>query len=226
VTEQIPSLEIVHSADVATISFGSPILSRAVLAELGDALRSLADHPTPPPVVLCSAHPTIFLAGAHLGEIAELDHSSCVAYARLGRSTVAALGSHPAPTVAAVGGSCSGGGFDLVMACDAIVAAPDAVFSHPGIRRGLVTGWGGTESISHAAGGVATRRALLEATGLESGELFDLGAIRSVAADPVREARDIAVRLARLDPSRLAVWRRLRGPNFVDRFRAFVVEKS
>jgi enoyl-CoA hydratase/carnithine racemase len=37
---------------------------------------------------------------------------------------------------------CTGGGFDLALACDRIVAADTATFSHPGVRRGLVTGWG------------------------------------------------------------------------------------
>jgi enoyl-CoA hydratase/carnithine racemase len=112
------------------------------------------------------------------------------------------------------------------MAADTIVASPNAVFSHPGIRRGLVTGWGGTESIARALGGAATRRALLEASSLEAPLLERLGAVRCLAADPAAEARRAADEMARLDPRRVAVWRHLRGSNFVDRFRAFVVEKS
>jgi enoyl-CoA hydratase/carnithine racemase len=175
------NLSIDHDGAVATISFDRPILTKDVLSELTETLADLAASDAPPPMVLASAHPTIFLAGAHLGEIAELDPQSCIAYARLGRSAAAALGSHPAPTVAAVAGSCSGGGFDLAMACDTIIASPKAVFSHPGIRRGLVTGWGGTSSIACAIGTEPTRTALLEATGLEAAHLVDLGAIRKIA---------------------------------------------
>lgn len=211
---------------ITAVTFHRPILTRTMLTELGGVLEELAARDRPSPIVLASAHPTIFLAGAHLGEIAELDAQSCVPYARLGRSVIAALGDHPAPVVAAVGGSCSGGGFDLVMAADAIVASPNAVFSHPGIRRGLITGWGGTGSIARALGGATTRRALLEASELDAAHLERLGAIRRLAADPVAEARRTADEMARLGPRRLALWRHLRGSNFVDRFRAFVVEKS
>lgn len=219
-------LSLRDDGGITTITFERPILTRAVLTELGRVLDELAARDRTSPIVLASAHPTIFLAGAHLAEIAELDAHSCVPYARLGRSVVAALGGHPAPVVAAVGGSCSGGGFDLVMAADTIVASPSAVFSHPGIHRGLVTGWGGTGSIARALGGATTRRALLEASELDAAHLERLGAIRCLAADPAAEARRAADEMARLDPRRLALWRHLRGSNFVDRFRAFVVEKS
>lgn len=220
------NLALRDGGGITAITFHRPILTRSVLTELGRVLDKLAARDRPSPIVLSSAHPTIFLAGAHLAEIAELDARSCIPYARLGRSVVAALGGHPAPVVAAVDGSCSGGGFDLVMAADSVVASPTAVFSHPGIRRGLVTGWGGTESIARSLGVAATRRALLEASDLEARDLERIGAIRCLAADPAAEARRAALEMARLDPRRLALWRHLRGSNFVDRFRAFVVEKS
>jgi len=220
------NLSIDHDGEVATISFDRPILTKETLIELAEALDEMAQNHTPEPIVLVSAHPTIFLAGAHLGEIADLDSECCIAYARLGRSVAAALGRHPAPVVAAIGGSCSGGGFDLVMAADTIVASPDAVFSHPGILRGLVTGWGGTESIAHSIGDAPTRRALLEAKEFDAAQLAVLGAIRSIVSDPPAAARLLALEMTHLDPSRIAIWRHLRGSNFVDRFRAFVVEKS
>jgi enoyl-CoA hydratase len=219
-------LSIRNDGGITSITFNRPILTRAMLRELGGILSDLARLDQPLPIVLASAHPTIFLAGAHLAEIAGLDAHSCVAYARLGRSVIAALASHPAPVVAAVDGSCSGGGFDLVMAADTIVASPRAVFCHPGVRRGLVTGWGGTESIARTIGGPSTRRTLLEARDLHAADLERFGAVRRLVSDPAAEARRTALEIACLDPRRIALWRHLRGSNFVDRFRAFVVEKS
>ncbi|MEE4272595.1 MAG: enoyl-CoA hydratase/isomerase family protein [Thermoanaerobaculales bacterium] len=210
---------------VATLHLGSPILTRHVLSVLIEAFEDLGGQTQPLPVVLASEHPTIFLAGAHLGEIAELDRSSCLPYARLGRSVAEALGSHPAPVVAAVHGSCSGGGFDLVMACDAVVAGPHASFNHPGVLRGLITGWGGTGRLEGPLGSTALRRTLLEGSALDGDALRRLGAVRTVAEDPRRAARSSALKLAGLHPSRLTLWRRFRDSDFVDRFRAFVVEK-
>ena len=84
------NLSILDDGGVTAITFNRPILTRAVLTELGRVLTVLAARDRPSPIVLASAHPTIFLAGAHLAEIAELDGHSCISYARLGRSVVAA----------------------------------------------------------------------------------------------------------------------------------------
>lgn len=222
----MPAVELTRDRRTATATLSSPILARHVLHELADALRLLAAEPRPVPVVLASAHPTIFLAGADLSEIAELDPISCVPYSELGRSVARRLASHPAPVVAAVHGSCSGGGFDLVLACDWVVASPAASFSHPGVFRGLVTGWGGTVGVELALGGAQARRALLEGAPLDAAAARDLGVIQEIAEHPRARARAGALRIADLDPSRLASWRLLRGPSFVDRFRIFMVEKS
>jgi enoyl-CoA hydratase/carnithine racemase len=221
-----PSLSLIRNEETTTVVLKSPILSRRVLGELAEALDELELEACPRPLVLASAHPTIFLAGAHLGEIAGLDQRSCIAYAELGRSIANRLASHSSAVVAAVHGSCSGGGFDLTMACDAVIASPGATFSHPGVRRGLVTGWGGSTSLDGVLGSPVLRRALLEGSELDAAVMKELGAVHSIASDPRAQARATARGLSLLHPSRLASWRLLRSSTFVDRFRAFVVEKS
>ncbi len=221
-----PSLSLIRNEETTTVVLESPILSRRMLGEIAAALDELALEASGRPLVLASAHPTIFLAGADLGEIAELDQRSCIAYAGLGRSIAARLASHPAAVVAAVHGSCSGGGFDLTMACDAVIASPGATFSHPGVRRGLVTGWGGSTGLDGVLGSPFLRRALIEGSELDAAAMKELGAVHSIASDPRAQAHATARRMSVLHPSRLASWRLLRSSTFVDRFRAFVVEKS
>ena len=220
------TLSTCRDHDIATVTLATPVLSRQALVELGETFDALAAKIPAPAAVLASAHPTIYLAGAHLSEISELDADSCVAYARIGRALADRIREHPAPVVAAVHGSCSGGGFDLVMACDAIVASPAATFSHPGVRRGLVTGWGGTRRLAGRLGPGVMRRVFLEGRALDAAAMAALGAVREIADDPAPAARSAARELASLHPSRLSAWRLLRGPGFVDRFRAFVVKKS
>jgi len=222
----VSALSLIRHEGVVTILLESPILERKILSELSEILDAFDGESPPPPLVLASNHQTIFLAGAHLGEIAELDPQSCVDYARCGRGVANRLSSHPAPVVAAVHGSCSGGGFDLAIACDAVVASAGATFSHPGAFRGLVTGWGGTSRLPAAMGESMTRRALLEGTELDAADLKEMGVVHAIVDNPQVEAHSIALGLCRLHPSRLPLWRHFRGPSFVDRFRAFVVEKS
>jgi enoyl-CoA hydratase/carnithine racemase len=210
---------------VTVLEFASPILSLDVLDGLSLTLETLAAENAPVPLVLCSAHPSVFLAGAHLAEIANLDASSSGPYARRGRRAIRNLEKHPAPTVAAINGSCSGGGFDLVLACDALIAGPGARFSHPGIRRGLVTGWSGTTRLPSALGSATARAALLETRELDPVFLSFHGAIHQTGEDPLATATEKALQMASLDPSRCRLWRALRGPGFIDRFHAFVVHK-
>jgi len=210
---------------VTVLEFASPILSLDVLDRLSSTLVALAAEKAHDPLVLCSAHPSVFLAGAHLAEIANLDASSSGPYAQRGRSAIRHLENHPAPTIAAINGSCSGGGFDLVLACDALIAGPDARFSHPGIRRGLVTGWSGTTHLPSTLGSATARAALLETRELDPVSLSIHGAILRTADDPRATAIASARQMASLDPARCRLWRALRGPGFIDRFHAFVVHK-
>ena len=210
---------------VTVLEFTSPFLSLDVLDGFSAALEALAADNVHDPLVLCSAHPRVFLAGAHLAEIANLDASSSGPYAQRGRRAIRNLEKHTAPTVAAINGSCSGGGFDLVLACDALVAGPGARLSHPGIRRGLVTGWTGTTSLPSALGSAIARAVLLETRQLDPLTLSNHGAVLSSAEDPVAAAIETARRMASLDPVRWRLWRTLRGPGFIDRFHAFVVHK-
>jgi len=210
---------------VTVLEFSSPILSLELLDGFSSTLESLATEKGPDPLVLCSVHPNVFLAGAHLAEIANLDASSSGPYARRGRRAIRDLEKHPAPTVAAINGSCSGGGFDLVLACDALITGPQASFSHPGIRRGLVTGWSGTTRLPSALGSTTARAALLETREIDPVSFSFHGAILLTAEDPLIAATEKARQLASLDPEKCHLWRGLRGPGFIDRFHASVVHK-
>ena len=114
----------------------------------------------------------------------------------------------------------------MVLACDTVAASPTATFRHPGVLRGLVTGWGGTASLPHALGRPTALRVFLEGHEVNAAVMKTAGVVTALTDDPPNRAAELALRLHRLHPSRLPLWRLLRGPTFVDRFRAVVVEKS
>jgi len=206
---------------VVAVSLTAPILSRRRLEALGAALSGLAGDPRP--VVLCGDHPRIFLAGADLAEIASLTTASATPYAALGRSVLERIRVHPRPVVAAVHGPCTGGGFDLVLACDGIVAGPRARFAHPGVRRGLVTGWGGTARLPAVASGAASAVAMVAARELAPRDIgtYLIEAFNHDELAPIAAAA--ARRLAAIDGRRLKLWRELRASRPIDSLRASVV---
>ena len=224
-TNGIDAVEIDRQRGVTVLSFSSPVLSLEVLDKLCSTLEALAAKRPNRPLVLRSTHPSVFLAGAHLAEIANLDASSSGPYAQRGRRAIRRIEDFPAPTVAAVDGSCAGGGFDLVLACDALIAGPGARFRHPGIRRGLVTGWSGTTRLPSELGHANANATLLETRELDRASFSNRGAVLPAAEDTLANAIETARRLASLDPARWHLWRALRGPRFIDRFHASVVNK-
>lgn len=208
--------------DLVELTFDEVILSRSLLADLAAALDEVAETAAGSPLVIGSRHPTVFLAGAHLGEIADLDGIRSAGYGHDGRAVLARLRRHPAATVAAVHGTCAGGGFDLVLECDQVVASPTASFRHPGVYRGLVTGWGGSVTLPVVAGAASTP-VMIAGREISAPQAVALGIASSIDSDPRSAARRLARRLASLHPDRLAAWRCLQTGNFVDTFRATVV---
>jgi enoyl-CoA hydratase/carnithine racemase len=218
----VPEPEIRHHEGVRELVLVSPILSREHLRSLADCLdREAAEGDTP--LIISSAHPRIFLAGAHLAEIAALDALTSLEYARFGRQVLERIENFPGAVVAAVDGPCTGGGFDLALSCDLIVAGPSASFSHPGVRRGLVTGWGGTETLPGLIGEPRAKTALLEGSSLDEASLQRLGIHRAHAREVRETAAEEARRMASIHPSRLRLLRVLKRGRFIDRFRVFVV---
>ncbi len=207
--------------DTLVVSFERPLLTETTLKAATDAIAGTgAGHRA---VVIASDHPRIFLAGAHLGEIAALDQRSSSTYSRLGRRLMKTVATLPIPVVAAVHGACAGGGLDLVMACDWIAAGSDARFGHPGVRRGLITGWSGTTLLQRRLGGRRAIALLAASVMLPANAALDAGLVDEFAEEAVPAALERAEFLARLSPRRLQAWRRARSGEFVDIFGANVV---
>lgn len=206
---------------VVAVALTAPILSRQRLEALLAAFCGLAVDPRP--VLLLGDHPRIFLAGADLAEIASLTAEDAAPYAALGRAVLERIRSHPRPVVAAVHGPCNGGGFDLALACDGIVAGPDARFVHPGVRRGLVTGWGGTARLSAVASDAVCALAMVAARELAAEDIgtYLIQALNDEQLASVATAT--ARRLAAIDGRRLKIWRELRASGAIDSLRASVV---
>jgi cyclohexa-1,5-dienecarbonyl-CoA hydratase len=121
---------------IARVTLDQPplnILTRALLAELRQALRHLADQRDLRVVVLAGAGKH-FSAGADVAE-----HMPPVFRELIPEfvETVLAIGDFPLPVIAAVQGRCLGGGFELVSAADLILASEDATFGHPEIKLGV-----------------------------------------------------------------------------------------
>jgi enoyl-CoA hydratase len=169
---------------------------------LVDALARLVDEfedGTAKILVLSSAVPGFFAAGADIKHVAALDTEGFADYRDAARAPFERLASCcRRPSIAVIEGRALGGGVELAMACTLRFASPEARLSFPEVKLGLIPGGGGTQRLPHLVG---RGRALeLMLTGREVGgeEAERIGLVdRLLGGDPVGEALEIARRMAR-----------------------------
>ena len=125
-------------------------LNTTMLAELGDAIRAAGENDKVRAIVLTGSEKA-FAAGADVAEMAEksfVDAYLSDLYSREARDILNCR----KPIIAAVAGYALGGGFELAMLCDFIIAADNAKFGQPEINLGIIAGLGGTQRLTHLVG--------------------------------------------------------------------------
>ncbi len=131
-------------------------LGQAVLGELERAVRELADRTDLRGLILRSGKPGMFIAGADLKELgsARPDPDLARKQVKRGLDIIAAFEKLPYPTVAAIDGSCMGGGLELVLGFDYRLASnnPKTELGFPEVKIGLFPGWGGTQRLMRLIG--------------------------------------------------------------------------
>lgn len=138
-------------------------LSTALLQDLFALLQNWQKDP-PKLLIITSSQGAVFSVGADLWELRGMNEEQARQFSRLGQGVMELLESLPCPVWALVDGPCYGGAFDLVLACRHIQASARARFCHPGVRRGILTGFGGTVRLVERLG--LARATMLLATGM------------------------------------------------------------
>ena len=208
-------------------------LSEAVIAELDRVLeaveRALAGDAPPAGLVIGSAKEASFVVGADIREFDGFDSAEAVAAKiREGHAVFSRLENLPCRTVAAVHGFCLGGGLELALACDTLVAldVDETRLGFPEVRLGIFPGLGGTTRLTERLGGLAAMELMLTGRLLrakaarkagivdelvpESGSLH-WSARRAVLGGRKRHAPSRTAALTNHQPARAALARVLRS---------------
>lgn len=175
-------------------------LSFDLLDDLVAALQSLDADPSCRAVVITGSGTRAFAAGADIRELAPQTSASLHAGGRFGVwDRLAKIG---LPLIAAVRGFALGGGFELAMACDMIVAAEDASFGQPEIKIGVMPGAGGTQRLTRAVGKARAMGLILTGRTMSAAEAATFGVVTTVvpAEATVDAALELAGRIAAMPP--------------------------
>jgi enoyl-CoA hydratase len=184
-------------------------LSFALLADLVAALEALDAADDVRAIVLTGAGDRAFAAGADIKEMADATPESLAAGGDFDRWDE--LRAIRKPIVAAVRGFALGGGCELAMTCDLIVAGDDAQFGQPEIRIGVMPGAGGTQRLTRAIGKARAMELILTGRSIDAREAERLGLVtRVVPAEATLEsALALAAEIAAMPPVAVAAAKRV-----------------
>jgi enoyl-CoA hydratase/carnithine racemase len=183
---------------VAEIVLDRPEALNAVSTELARQLRAAcvtaASDPGVRAVVLSSAVPKAFCVGADLKERNRLTDAELRAQRPVTRAAYRSVIDLPIPAIAAVHGFALGGGFELALSCDLLVADPSAVLGLPEVSVGVIPGGGGTQLLARRVGWARAADLIFTARRVDAAAAAELGLVDRTA-EPGQD-RAVAIALA------------------------------
>jgi enoyl-CoA hydratase len=188
---------------VALLRFNRPkqlnALNGQVMDELCSALEAL-DRDDEIRVLVVTGNERAFAAGADIGEMAEASPIDMLRTNRIAQwDRVRRIGK---PVIAAVAGWCLGGGCELAMALDLIVAAESARFGQPEINIGVIPGAGGTQRLTRAVGKNVAMEMILTGEPIDARQAHRLGLVARVVPNElvIEDALALAAKIATKSP--------------------------
>jgi enoyl-CoA hydratase len=174
-------------------------LNRQMMLEIGMALRGYDEDPGIGAIVI-TGDVLAFAAGADIKEMVEASSVQMLASDTIGLwDQVAEV---KKPVLAAVSGWCLGGGNELAMACDMIIASESATFGQPEINIGVIPGAGGTQRLTRALGKGLAMEMVLNNRHLSAAEALHHGLVNKVVPDELylEETLKLAAEIATRAP--------------------------
>jgi enoyl-CoA hydratase len=201
--EQFVLIERDEARRVALLRFNRPkqlnALNGEVMDELCGALEAL-DRDDAIRVMVVTGNERAFAAGADIGEMASASPIDMLRGNRIAQwDRVRRIGK---PVIAAVAGWCLGGGCELAMTLDLIVAAESARFGQPEINLGVIPGAGGTQRLPRAVGKSTAMEMILTGEPIDAREAHRLGLVSRVVPNEllVEDALALAAKIATRSP--------------------------
>lgn len=201
------------ASGVVEVALRHPPANEIGLAMLDDLERLAAALPAleskASALIIHSDEKAGFSAGADLRELYEQARKMEASAAAKGvrefleriHAALNRLDTSPLTTIAAVHGVCFGGGFELALACDLIIADKMARFCFPELRLGLIPGFGGIPRLKRDIGNAVARDLLLTGRSINATKALSVGLVSQVAAEgeALRLARATAAQTTKFD---------------------------
>lgn len=178
-------------------------LGRQMLAELSTAVKTtLPSDPTLRAVILTSSVERVFCAGADLKERKTMSQIEAGLFVSSLRSTFSDVANLPLPVIASVEGAALGGGLEIALCCDFLVAGSSATFGLPETSLAIIPGAGGTQRLPRRIGAARAKELIFTGRKVSAAEAMDYGLAQHVVKEggAFEKAWEIALLIARNGP--------------------------
>ena len=193
----LPMVRLEKEGHVATLVADRPealnALTPKVLQAFAKHARAAFDDPQIRVLVVTGEGQKAFIAGADIKEMATKSVADARRFTQLGQDAIRVLELGNKPVIAAVNGFAFGGGLELALACDIILAADKAVFGLPEVTLGIHPGFGGTQRLPRLVGPQRAKELIYTGRRFDANEAKQMGLVLEVVPQAQLMARATAL---------------------------------
>jgi len=191
------NIKVENKDGIAVVTLSRPkalnALNVETLGELVAVFEDLADDVEVGGVILTGEGEKAFVAGADITEMIEMDVREAHDFSALGQETLSMIESIGKPVIAAVNGFALGGGLEIAMCCDIILASEKARFGQPEVKLGVLPGFGGTQRLVRRVGAHLAKEIIFSGQQFDAQRALAIGLVNAV--HPPEQLMDAAIKM-------------------------------
>jgi len=174
-------IDIEIDDQIALITIDNPPMNavcKEMLDELDSGLEEIHDEDVR--IVIVTGEGNAFVAGADIKEMKDMDPKEAREFSRRGQKIFNKLQDLSLPVIGAVNGYALGGGLELALSCDLIVASEEALFGQPEVGLGIIPGFGGTYKLEDSIGEARAKELIFTGRKIDAERAREWGLVNRV----------------------------------------------
>lgn len=177
-------------------------LNAQVINELDMVFDAINSDASIRSVILTGEGDKAFVAGADIKEMKDHGADEALAMSKFGQAVFSKIEKCRKPVIAAVNGFALGGGFELALSCDFILASENSKFGLPEVNLGLIPGYGGTQRLARNIGVQKAKRLIFSGEMLDANTAYQWGIVTEVLPQDelIGKANKLATKISRQAP--------------------------
>jgi enoyl-CoA hydratase len=169
-------------------------LNSETLSDLKTAVKAMGEDPEVSVIIITGTGEKAFVAGADIKEMQDMTPLEARTFMHFGQRVFSDIDNSPKPVIAAVNGYALGGGCELALSCDIILASESAKFGLPEVTLGIHPGFGGTQRLPRLVGAAKAKEMIFTGEMIDAEEAKAIGLVNKVVPRDklMDEAKDLA----------------------------------